>query len=336
MFSRRRVRRRQIVAQALEHGLAQEAVIGDAAVLDLGEDIAPDPSGFRFLDRDGERRAFDDQWVEPLAHLARRRQGVAGARLTGVDEAITLAAAEVERGDAPGSCAELLHERHDGKGVALGAFELDPAFLPSGAVGRVAQLGHDAFQPELAGMAIDGLAVLLFEELGEGNRFRSLGKHAPQRGLARHQGRAAQVVSVEIKQVEGMIDETVGVLFRELAPELLKVRQAGVAQYGGFPVDDQVVRRQCLRRLRDLVELLRPVIAAAGIDADPAVANVQLRAIAVDLDFMQPFGALGRLLAQRRVAWLDECGKGRRLGAWNGRRGMPPGYSAQRDCAHAG
>ena len=31
-------------------------------------------------------------------------------------------------------------------------------------------------------------------------------------------------------------------------------------------------------RLRDLEELLGPVIAAAGIDADPAVANVKLSA----------------------------------------------------------
>jgi hypothetical protein len=82
-----------------------------------------------------------------------------------------------------------------------------------------------------------------------------------------------------------------------------------------FPVDDQVVRCQCLRRLRDLLELLGPVIAAAGIDADPAVADVQLRAVAVDLDFVQPLGARWCLLAQRGITGCDESGKGRGLGA---------------------
>ena len=48
------------------------------------------------------------------------------------------------------------------------------------------------------------------------------------------------------------------------------------------------MRRQSLRRLRDLVELLGPIIAAAGIDADLAMENLKLGAIAVDLDFVQP------------------------------------------------
>jgi hypothetical protein len=99
-------------------------------------------------------------------------------------------------------------------------------------------------------------------------------------------------------------------LFRELAAQLLEVRQARVAEHGCFPVDDQIVRRQSLRRLRDLVELLRPVIAAAGIDPDLAIANVKLRAIAVDLDLVQPVGARGCLLAQGRVARRTKPGKG--------------------------
>ena len=97
-----------------------------------------------------------------------------------------------------------------------------------------------------------------------------------------------------------MIDETVGMFVRELAAELLLVGGRG------FPVDDQIVRRQSLRRLRDLVELLRPVISAAGIDPDLAIANVKLRAIAVDLDFVQPVRA--RRLPECGVARRDEAG----------------------------
>src|SRR6516225_2551735 len=157
---RRRVHRGQVVAQALKDSLAQNALVGDAAVFDLRLDHRFDPRRFRLLDRHRQRRAFDDQRIEPFAHLARHRLGVAAARLASVYEPIPIAAADVKRGDLPGTRAELLDKRDDGESVALGAFELEPALLPPGTVGSIAPLGDDPLEAELAGMTKEGIAVV--------------------------------------------------------------------------------------------------------------------------------------------------------------------------------
>src|SRR4051794_6144002 len=121
----------KIVANALEHRLAQQPVVGDAAVLDFGEDARPDPCGFRLAYRFRQRRLPQDQRIEPLAHRAGDRLGVAAAHLAGIQEALAVAAADIQRRDLARLGAELLDERHDRKRIALDALELDPALLPS-------------------------------------------------------------------------------------------------------------------------------------------------------------------------------------------------------------
>ena len=141
---------------------------------------------------------------------------------------------------------------------------------------------------------------------------------------------------VEIEQVEGHVDQPVRVFLGELAPQRLEIRQAGFADHGRFAVDDQLPRRKRLGRACDLAVLLGPVIAAAGEDPDPAVVDMQLRAVAIDLDLMQPVGPLGGALAQGRVAGRDEAGIGRGLGAGEGEAAAAPGRTLQRDGTHAG
>src|SRR5436190_8899403 len=70
---------------------------------------------------------------------------------------------------------------------------------------------------------------------------------------------------------------------------------------------------------RDLAELLGPIVAFARINLHLPAAYVQLGAIAVDLDLVDPFGAAGCVLAQGGVAGLDESWHWRPLGA--GKRG---------------
>jgi hypothetical protein len=53
-----------------------------------------------------QRRALDDERVEPFADLAGDRLGVAAARLARVDEPIPVAAADIERRDPPRTRAE--------------------------------------------------------------------------------------------------------------------------------------------------------------------------------------------------------------------------------------
>ena len=81
-----RRRHRQVLAQPFEHGLAQQAVIGQRAVFDLGVHDRFYPGGLGLLHRHRERRRPHDQRIEPLAQLARDLLGVAGAGLAGVEQ----------------------------------------------------------------------------------------------------------------------------------------------------------------------------------------------------------------------------------------------------------
>ena len=185
-------------------------------------------------------------------------------------------------------------------------------------------------------MAKHRLAVLQLDEVRIADFRRSLRQHLLQRTLALDQRQAAQIVPVEIEQVEGHVDQPVRVFLGELAPQRLEIRQAGLADHGRFAVDDQLPRRKRLGCACDLAELLGPVIAAAGEDPDPAVVDMQLRAVAINLDLMQPVGPLGGALAQRRVAGRDEPRIGRGLGAGEGGAAAAPGRTLQRDGTHAG
>jgi hypothetical protein len=77
----RRLHGGKIVAEALEYCLAQKAVVGNAAVFDFRLDDGLDPRRFRFLRRHRQRRAVDYERIEPFAHFARDRLGIAAARL---------------------------------------------------------------------------------------------------------------------------------------------------------------------------------------------------------------------------------------------------------------
>ena len=185
-------------------------------------------------------------------------------------------------------------------------------------------------------MAKHRLAVLQLDEIRIADFSRSLRQHLLQRTLALDQRQAAQIVPVEIEQVEGHVDQPVRVFLGEFAPQRLEIRQAGLADHGRFAVDDQLSRRKRLGCACDLAELLGPVIAAAGEHPDPAVVDMQLRAVAIDLDLVQPVGPLGGALAQCRVAGRDEPRIGRGLGAGEGGAAAAPGRTLQRDGTHAG
>jgi hypothetical protein len=126
------------------------------------------------------------------------------------------------------------------------------------------------------------------------------------------------------------------VFLGELPPQRLEIRQAGLTDHGRFAVDDQLSRRKRLGCACDLAVLLGPVIAAAGEHPDPAGVDMQLRAVAIDLDLVQPVGPLGGALAQGRVAGRDEPGIGCGLGAGEGEAAAAPERTPQRDGTHAG
>jgi hypothetical protein len=244
-------------------------------------------------------------------------------------------ASDIERGDFARARAELLDECDDRKRVALGAFELEPSFLAARPIRRIASFRDDAFELELAGVTIDGLSVVHFEVFNIDEFGWRLCQQFLQCAFAFDHRRIAQVVSIEIEQIKSEIDQAIGVPFRELAAQRLKVGQSGIAEDGRLAVDDEIMRRECFDRVRDLVEVIRPIVAAARIDGDPSMMDMHLCAVAVDLDLMQPSRTIRRALPQCRVAWRDESGKWRALCAWNGGDTSAVNRTLQRNGTHA-
>ena len=64
--------------------------------------------------------------------------------------------------------------------------------------------------------------------------------------------------------------------------------------------------------------------------------DMQLRAIAVDLDFMQPSGTIGRAISQDRITWIDECGEWRALRAKDSSDNSAVSPALQRNGTHPG
>jgi hypothetical protein len=86
--------------------------------------------------------------------------------------------------------------------------------------------------------------------------------------------------------------------------------------------------------VRDLPELPSPVVTAARVDGHASTMDMQLRAIAVDLDFMQPLGTIGRAISQGRITRLDECGEWRALRAGDSSDNSAVSPTLQRNGTH--
>src|SRR6516164_5741752 len=84
---------------------------------------------------------------------------------------------------------------------------LDPVQRAPRAIGGVAALRDDAFEPELAGVLEDERPVVLVEVLVEAQARRRARKQAGQCRLAHGERITAQVVTVELDQVEGVEED---------------------------------------------------------------------------------------------------------------------------------
>src|SRR5215213_5900118 len=103
----------EIVADDLENRRAQQAVVREPRVLDLGEQRRLDPRGLRLLYRDCERRALADQRLEALAQLARGHFRVAAASFSRIEQLFILPAPEIKRRNFARPRRELLDECDD-------------------------------------------------------------------------------------------------------------------------------------------------------------------------------------------------------------------------------
>jgi hypothetical protein len=100
--------------------------------------------------------------------------------------------------------------------------------------------------------------------------------------------RAAQVESVEIEQVERVVEQPVLAARGQIGVQQSEIRDAPRIDDDGFSIQDQVVRREFRECIRNRAEALCPVVAPPCVDGRPSVSQVRLRAVAVELDLVQP------------------------------------------------
>lgn len=230
--------------------------------MDLDLNGRLDPSRLRLFDRQIERRSLADQRIQALAQFARRRLGVTGTHLAGVEQLAVILPADVERRDFARARPKLLHEGDDRKGLALLALELDPALLPARAVRLAQPLGDQAFQPQLAPLVEDHVAVGRKRlDIDEG--FWRVLQKALQQALAILIRDGTQVIAAEVQEIERVVAHTLAALGAELPPELLEVRQAATAVHHGLAVDDRTVCLDQVGARGDRGELFGPVQACA-------------------------------------------------------------------------
>ena len=285
--------------------MAQHLVGGDLGIGDLGDQFGAHPFGAAHRRAGGvDGRFVDGERVELFAQFVHAGDGEAGADLARIAKLPVLVDAEQQRAEA----ALLVRRRpaDDDELLPLQALGLDPAARPRAAIGRVGELGDDAFQALPAHLG-EQLLAAADDVLGEMEALVVGGDQRPQPLLARDVGERGQVLAVELEQVEG---EERHVAAR--ADRVLQRREVGAAvlERDDLAVDQRRRDRQRGRRLGDPSELVGPVEARAGIDLRLAAADRDQRAIAVVLDLVQP-GAAGRdAVDQRAQLGLAKGGRG--------------------------
>jgi hypothetical protein len=152
--------------------------------------------------------------------------------------------------------------------------DLEPVGRSATAIGGILPLRDDSFEPKLAGVAEHGLAVALYVVI-EPNAMANPGEDAGQRRLADFERIAAEIVAVQLDQVEGVQKHAVvsAVVTDEIergnavliASNRLAIDDAGAGAQTGERLDDQrkaagqVVARPLLPLADRVIIVLRRV-----------------------------------------------------------------------------
>src|SRR5206468_3487895 len=112
------------------------------------------------------------------------------------------------------------------------------------------KFGDDAFEAELAG-GLENLVAVGFESLDEHQGFARAIQQPFKQPLAFEIVYRAQVVAIEVKQVEGMIADAWAFALAEFTAQLLEIRNAVGPVNHRFAVDDDAAGFQLARRGRN-------------------------------------------------------------------------------------
>src|SRR3984893_423552 len=116
---------------------------------------------------------------------------------------------------------------------------LDPMSRPTGAIRRIAALRHDPLQAELAGMMEDEGAIFLVQVLVKPQARRCSRKQARQGCFPAFELLAAQVITVQLNEIEGPHEHAIIV---PAVANALKQCDAVLPAPDRLPVDDAGAR----------------------------------------------------------------------------------------------
>ena len=172
------------------------------------------------------------------------------------------------------------------------AFDLHPVPARTGAIGGTAFLRHDAFEPEPDGGFQKRLPVLEALRIADVGAIRP-GQQIGQTRLALFERQHSQVALPDAQQIESPKCVQI-VAMRPL--KRLEVRKALVIEGGDLSIKDDVADGQAGYRANQFWEAKAKIVSTLRIEADGAIASVELASPAIELDLMKPARAVRRFV----------------------------------------
>jgi hypothetical protein len=273
--------------------------------------------------RVGERGALS---LDRRELRAQRPQGCfveARAHLAAVAQRSLLVGGTEQQRPERGARARGLGEADDRELLALRAADLQPRARAPGPVRRIGALGDRALDAALAcgGKELRALAPDVVAEADQtlGRRPR---EKCPQQLLALEQRRRADVASVEVQAIEHHVVYGLrGALAAERVLERLEAGAALAIEYHHLAIEQRAARGKRGERFGDLREAIGPVELVARHEAHGAALDAARDPEAVELDLVQPLGAVGWRVDERRELERNVLRK-RRAASARERRGI--------------
>src|SRR5256885_17261884 len=145
----------------------------------------------------------------------------------------------------------------------MAALDLDPISIASRKVDGICPLGNDPFYPSAAGLREHNFAMPRYMVAIPNQSRRGPWKNCRQRLFAFEKSDSSCVISVEIQQIEYIVDK---VRFRSRIERILQSLKAYAAvwfQRDDFAVQPCSLDWQCRRRLGNPLEFICPIEAGS-------------------------------------------------------------------------
>ena len=199
--------------------------------------------------------------------------------------------------------------------------DLDPITgARAAAVGRVGALGYGAFQSQRTRL-LEKFRARAGHVDAETHLACCLWNEGAQETFSITQGHALQVVAVEVEQVEDEVDQSLALRIGQRVLQCLEAGPTAFIDDGDFAIEPCGFEAELAHGLGDAIQRSGPFLAVSREHRHLALVDAAEHAVAVELDFMQPF------IAGRNG--VDQRGEHRR------KRGRQLGYPGADNRRHA-